>query len=122
MNFNMTFTVTARCDKFTKGDNTSEKIDTVDLNIPMDKDKSMNFLFRFMPSSFDLDDYKVLLKFDNYNKLNAVILIDDEFLYVVKNFNQFINDIIEGYNRTRVTEKIVSILDFDFDTFNEINE
>lgn len=115
MKFDTSFTVNAICNIFDEDNqNIEEKGAKIDLKIS--KEQASNFLFRFAPPVFMVEDYKVVLRFDNMNCLKAIVLMKNDKLYVIINTNQVISDIMEGYIRLRTSDKILSIMEFDFET------
>lgn len=49
--------------------------------------------------------------------MTGVVLVrEDGDVFIIKNINRFFADVTEGYVRTRTTEKILTIMEFDFET------
>ena len=118
MKFDITFSVTAVCAKYyADNSESSESLSTTNITLNLDKNIAANFLFRFAPSAFKLDDEtKVILRYDKMNNLIGICIFRDQFVYIVKNMNQVLAEILEGFMRIRTTEKITSIMEFDFET------
>ena len=121
MKMDVKFSVTALCNKYyreyVEKEMDSKVISSKEIVIPITPEIAANFIFRFAPSVFDLPDteYRVQLKFNNMYVLKGICLLTDEFIYVVKNTNQVLSDIVEGYIRTRMLEKVSSMLEFDYE-------
>jgi hypothetical protein len=56
------------------------------------------------------------------NALDSIILINNDYFYIVSNLHQVLADITEGYIRTRLLEKNSAMMEFDFETTLENND
>lgn len=115
MKFEMKFKVQAICKHFKN----NEKIDkeaTYNIELNIGKDEAANFIFRFAPSMFIVDDYKVIMRFDDLCKRKSITLVKGNNFYLVINMTELLSEILEGYIRIRTMEKIASIMEFDFET------
>jgi hypothetical protein len=117
----MNFTVVASVIEFSK-DTDIDESKRFNITLNMNLTDASNFIFRFKSPVFSVDTYKVLLKYDSMGNCKEIILIKDDKIYIVLNKEQLISDITEGYFRIRMTDKIVNILDFDFETANNIRD
>ena len=121
MKFEMNFIVTMSCNHY-EGDNTSS-FSKETLEISLTEKDAKWFLFNFTPNVFKLKDYVVFLRFDQSQVLQSIVLREHESgdMYVVTNLNQVISQIHEGYLRSKISNKVLQIMEFDFDTYSEQN-
>ena len=110
MKINMTFNVSAICKVYSKSD-TDKAADNKTLNIDMDAHTAINFLFKFAPYGFNMGEFKVLIVHDGYNNLQGISFHRDDDLYIVTNVNQFLSDILEGYERIIMMERLSNIVE-----------
>ena len=118
MTLNMEFTVTARCRVYDKSDDSKEPY-TEDIDLHLNKDQAMGLLLRFAPSHFALDEFKISFHKDGIGDIDGIILIKDNKHYVIKNTNQFISDVHEGYFRLLMLNKLSSLLEMPEIAFDD---
>ena len=116
MDMNLTFSVTARCYVYEKGDNENYKKE--DIILEFDETTAMNFLFRFAPYAFMLNGYKIIFHM-NGTSVDGLQLIDEDSIYVVSNLNQVFSEVYQGYYNIITMKKISGILNYDFDSYKE---
>lgn len=112
----MKFPVEMRCNKYLveKTDENDEGT-KVDLTMNLDFETASMFLLRYMPYSFLCNGFKVLLKFDEFNKLNGITLFKDKYIYIVLNTEQVLINIFKGLLKLGFFQKMDTIMEFDFD-------
>ena len=115
MKLNITFDITLHCDHFKKCSNQEfEKLSSVyNIDLNLTKEEAYNFIFRNGTNNFKVGEYTVNI---HQEDTIGIALIRDNNVYIVTNVKEVINDIIEGYIRIRTTEKLSSIMEFDFET------
>jgi hypothetical protein len=120
MKIHSTFKVTFSLDKYPKEDINIkqegvlfDKREKVNLEFELDEKLASNFLFKFTPSIFKLEDYNVMFKYNN-SKLQYIILTKDNFIYIANDTLKLLSDIHEGYFRLITMNKINDIMEFDF--------
>lgn len=111
MKINMTFKVQAICKVYSKSDDTKVQ-DNKTLDIEMDSHMAANFLFKFTPYAFEMGEFKVLLNHDGYNNLIGISFHKDDDLYIVANRNQFLAEVLEGYERINIMERLSNIVEY----------
>lgn len=116
MKLDLSFTVVARCSLTFKenGDvDTSDK----DITLKFTMDSAENFLSRFSTMYIDLDDNIRIMFMNNTNGLSVrgILVMKDGESYLVKNHEQIIRDVREGFLKLHTLDKISTILDFDFE-------
>lgn len=116
MEMNLGFSTVARCRVYDKGN--SEVYHTEDITLNFDKTNAMNFLFRFAPYAFNLNGFKVIFHMSN-TSVDGLQLITDDKVYLVTNLNQLFADVHQGYFNMISSEKLLSIINYDFDTIDE---
>ena len=128
MKINSTFKVTFNLDKYPKADTSinhdgvlKDKIEKVDLDFNIDLKMASNFIFKFTPSIFKLEDYTVMYKYNN-NILKYIVLSKDNYVYIVNNTMKLLSDIHEGYFRLLAMNKFNDILEFDFNLEEDTDE
>lgn len=121
MKLKSTFSVTFRVNKIPKSDSSvvpagtiKDKIEKIDLEFELDEQMAGNFLFKFSPSMFELEDYKVGIRYDQYFKMINIILTKDDDVYIVTNMIELLSKIHEGYFRLIAMQKLNDIMEFDF--------
>lgn len=124
MKFDITFVANALVNWYKADD---EKQEIVQKHMPIDlklsKGDAANFIFRFGSNAFDIQDYHVVMKYNEVNELFGIALINkDNDIFVVVNMNSFLAQITEGYVRARTTEKITAMMEFDFEAYSELGE
>lgn len=112
MEFATHFSIVARCKKFNK--NFESDPVTEDITLKFNQLTAASILFKFGPDAFALEDYKVLLKYNNKHNLACITLHKDDYMYIISNHNQVLNDIHDGYIRLIVMDKLNDIMGFDF--------
>jgi hypothetical protein len=132
MKINSTFKVTFKVDKYLKTDPNiiqegilKDKVEKLELEFELDNKTAGNFLFRFCPSVFNLNDYNVCIRYDKSFNLKNIILTKDNNIYIVTNTLELLSDIHEGYFRILTMNKINDIMEFDFnleEDYDEIHE
>lgn len=133
MRIDQKFEVTFKVNKYPKEDTSiihegvlSDKMEKIDIILELDEKTAGCFLFKFYPSFFKIEDYNVAIRYDElHNKMANIILIKDDFVYIVYNANQVLSEIHEGYFRLIAMNKFNSILEFDFnleEDYDEIHE
>lgn len=133
MKINSNFTVVANCVNLGLIDQTKED----KLTLLFDKEKALEFISRFNNNIIEVssivdgeEDNKCRISFRyNTTRTSCTILIDEilkdgkgKLIYIVKNHEQFINDIIEGYNKLCIIDKFSDILEFDFEAGIDIQK
>jgi hypothetical protein len=109
--------ITMRCNKYpvvkTEEESPDVKVDPVkvDLTFDIDEKTASCFLLRNQPTSFLCNGFKVSISAD----ASKLILLKDDFIYVVLNTDQVYNDILTAYNRLSFLMKMDTVLSFDFD-------
>lgn len=121
MKLDTTFTVLARCSVF-EMDNPDKETYKEDIELKFNMETAEMFLFRWNPSSFLLDGYKVAVKYNNLSNLQSIFLFKDNKGYIIKNLAQVINDVLTGYLQIRTLDKISDIMTFDFKAGIDIQE
>ena len=129
MKINHKFKVTFNLDKYPRSNTAiiqegvlSDKVEKIDLEFEIDEKIASNFLFKFTPRIFRLEDYSVMFKYDNNFKLKYIVLIKDDFIYIVNNTLKLLSDIHEGYFRILAMNKFNDILEFDFNLEEDTDE
>lgn len=132
MQINSTFKVTFNVNKYPKQDpsiNTegriTDKMEKMELEFELDEKMAGNFLFKFSPSMFELGDYKVGIRFDQFFKMINIILTKDDDVYIVTNMVELLSKIHEGYFRIISMQKLNDIMEFDFnlqEDYDDIHE
>lgn len=129
MKINHKFKVTFNLDRYPKSNVAinqegvlSDKVEKIDLEFEIDEKIASNFLFKFTPTIFKLEDYSVMFKYDNNFKLKYIVLIKDDFIYIVNNTLKLLSDIHEGYFRILAMNKFNDILEFDFNLEEDTDE
>ncbi len=116
MRMNFIFTVIARCKKFDRNRSESDFVDEKeDIELSFDLEKAARFLFRFYSHAFNIGEYKILFKTSENGELQGISLFQGDYIYLVLNTNQVINDVLKGYNYLITMNKVVDIMEFDFD-------
>ena len=109
--------ITMRCNKYpivkTEEESPDVGIDPVkvDLTFDIDEKDASYFLLRNQPTSFLCNGFKVMITVD----CSKIMLLKDDFMYVVLNQTQVYNDILAAYNRLSFLIKMNTVLSFDFD-------
>lgn len=132
MKINQTFKVTFNTNKYPKQDTSivqegtiQDKVEKIDLEFELDEKMAGNFLFKFSPAMFKIEDYNVGIRFDQFFKMKNIILTKDDDVYIVTNMVQLLSQIHEGYFRIISMQKLNDIMEFDFnieDDGDEIHE
>jgi hypothetical protein len=132
MKINQTFKVTFNTNKYPKQDASvvqegtiQDKVEKIDLEFELDEKMAGNFLFKFSPAMFKIEDYNVGIRFDQFFKMKNIILTKDDDVYIVTNMVQLLSQIHEGYFRIISMQKLNDIMEFDFnieDDGDEIHE
>jgi len=132
MQINSTFKVIFKVNKFPKGDASivqegtiQDKIEKLELEFDLDEKMAGNFLFKFSPSMFEMGEYKVGIRFDQFFKMINIILTKDDNVYIVTNMVELLSKIHEGYFRIISMQKLNDIMEFDFnlqEDYDEIHE
>lgn len=71
-----------------------------------------HFLFRFGENAFEVDDYKIAL-FYNDNQFKGITLFKDNCIYIVKNINSFMSQVLTGFIKSRAMEKLSNIMEYE---------
>lgn len=112
MNLTITFDTTVVAKVFN-----SEKVSTDNtiINLKLSKHDASTILFKFTPCKFEMAGYRWLLTVDHLSgKMEQILLYDPEkdCSYVVVNRVQFLSEVLEGYERITLMERISSIVDY----------
>ncbi len=121
MKLNLTFSVIARCRKFKRGEDPNSAIEKEDIELTFDLEKALRFLLRFYNNGMIINEYKLLFKMNSSGSLQSMVLFKDDYVYIVINEGQFVNDILTGYNYLITMDKVSDIMDFDFKAALEFN-
>ena len=113
MKMNTTFTVIARGVDMHNTEALHE-----DIELTFDRSSCEKLLLRFVPCNCFLlnNQYKMVIKFNNMHELIGLIIIDNENnkSYIVKNLSQLLYDVLDGYKRLVIMDKVSDIMEFDF--------
>ena len=113
MKMNTTFTVIARGVDMHNTEALHE-----DIELTFDRHSCEKLLLRFVPCNCFLlnNQYKMVIKFNNMHELIGLIIIDNENnkSYIVKNLSQLLYDVLDGYKRLVIMDKVSDIMEFDF--------
>ena len=113
MKMNTTFTVIARGVDMYNTEALHE-----DIELTFDRPSCEKLLLRFVPYNCFLlnNQYKMVIKFNNMHELIGLIIIDNENnkSYIVKNLSQLLYDVLDGYKRLVIMDKVSDIMEFDF--------
>ena len=113
MKMNTTFTVIARGVDMHNTEALHE-----DIELTFDRSSCEKLLLRFVPYNCFLlnNQYKMVIKFNNMHELIGLIIIDNENnkSYIVKNLSQLLYDVLDGYKRLVIMDKVSDIMEFDF--------
>ena len=113
MKMNTTFTVIARGIDMHNTEALHE-----DIELTFDRSSCEKLLLRFVPCNCFLlnNQYKMVIKFNNMHELIGLIIIDNENnkSYIVKNLSQLLYDVLDGYKRLVIMDKVSDIMEFDF--------
>lgn len=89
-----------------------------DIELTFDRSSCEKLLLRFVPCNCFLlnNQYKMVIKFNNMHELIGLIIIDNENnkSYIVKNLSQLLYDVLDGYKRLVIMDKVSDIMEFDF--------
>ena len=89
-----------------------------DIELTFDRSSCEKLLLRFVPYNCFLlnNQYKMVIKFNNMHELIGLIIIDNENnkSYIVKNLSQLLYDVLDGYKRLVIMDKVSDIMEFDF--------
>lgn len=125
MTLNTSFTVIARCLKFQKTEYGHAKNlgdSKEDIELVFDIEKALRFLIRFYDNGMIIDGYKVLFSKEPGRRKTTIYLYKNEYVYIVVNDNQLVNDILRGYNYLITMDKVIDIMDFDFKAAIDIED
>lgn len=115
MEFNTTFSVIARCKKFRKDLKNTELFETEDITLTFNSETAGCMLFRFVNQEFfKLNEFNCSIKYNDNHKVLGVSLVDDNYIYIIKNLNQIFQQIHDGYIRLNLIDKLIDIMEFDF--------
>ena len=113
MKMNTTFNVIARGVDMHNTEGLHE-----DIELTFDRSSCEKLLLRFVPCNCFLlnNQYKMVIKFNNMHELIGLIIIDNENnkSYIVKNLSQLLYDVLDGYKRLVIMDKVSDIMEFDF--------
>ena len=113
MKMNTTFTVIARGVDIYNAEALHE-----DIELTFNRRSCEKLLLRFVPCNCFLlnNQYKMVIKFNNMHELIGLIIIDNENnkSYIVKNLSQLLYDVLDGYKRLVIMDKVSDIMEFDF--------
>jgi hypothetical protein len=122
MQINMNFEVEAKCYEFSsiKELKNIENYRTATIEkvtLKMNKFDAANFLYRFSPSSFNIGDYKIALRFDENHSLSGIMMKNNKSnnIFLVINFDDLLYQINEAFIRIRTLEKMGALLELDFE-------
>ena len=115
MKMNTTFTVIARGVDMHNTEGLHE-----DIELTFDRSSCEKLLLRFVPCNCFLlnNQYKMVIKYNNMHELLGLIIIDNKNnkSYIVKNLSQLLYDVLDGYKRLVIMDKVSDIMEFDFKT------
>lgn len=120
MKFDISFEVTSKCTVYDVDHPDSPMTVDHEVKLNLFKSDAENFLFRFAPARFNVDTYSVMMKSDQYSQLKGIVLLRKDFgknlMYVINTPASFLAQVFQGYNRIQISEKMCSILEYDFHT------
>lgn len=112
MKLNMTFTITVETKRFANGED-NDAGENIDLDLTLNTLESGLFLFKISKNIFQYQDYKVLIMTDNVTgEAKSVSFLTDDYTYIVKSKNKFYSDILTGYEKIRLLEKLSAISEY----------
>lgn len=117
MNIKMSFNVVFRCAVYEDINSKESYNDSIE--IEFNKDTAEKFLLRFYDPIFDIDGFRFMFQFSNktgITKLASLTLSRNNVLYIVRNLNQIISDVLQGYVQICTMEKTANVMDFDFES------
>ena len=113
MTFNNSFRVNLICDVFNT--DTDEKVECKSIFLNLDIETAKKILYRYEDPAFVINGYKFLYKFDSaMNKPMLITLFKDNFMYVVTNANEFVNEVMEGFETLIILNHLVETRTFDY--------
>lgn len=111
MKLNLTVTINVPCKKCEKEKH--GEIDNTELELVLNILDCSNFLFKFGSNTFKLGDYKAYIMPDPMTgKIKSISFLDDDYVYVVRDKNLFLGEVLAGYEKMRMLEKLSSIAEF----------
>lgn len=112
MKLNMTFNITVETKRFTNGDDINAG-ENIDLDLTMNTIEAGLFLFKISKNVFQYQDYKVLIMPDSATgEAKSISFLTDEYTYIVRSKNKFYNDILTGYEKIRLLEKLSAMAEY----------
>ena len=111
MTINQTVKLVAHCKRYEADAASLGEGENVTLDLELKEMDLCRFLFKFMPSIFQLGAYKVA--YSDINGKPNYAFYKDEDVYVVVNPQQFISELINGYERLRVSARLQNIFDVE---------
>lgn len=124
MKLDTDFEISVKCKHFKNGG-----MDLVDSNgtfkLKITKEAASNFIFRFAPSVFKCDKYNVVLKFNDENVLETIILVEGgafstaKNILVINDYVSFLSTLVEEYNRIVIAEKAYTMLNLGLNSDND---
>ena len=112
MRLNMSFNVTVETKRFKTGE-TEDAGENVDLEFVMTALDAGLFLFKVSKNVFEYSGYKVYIATDNLSgEIKGIAFNNDEYSYVVRSKNKFMSDILDGYEKIRLLEKMAGIAEY----------
>ena len=112
MKLNLSFSVTVETRKYKIGDKTDPGENT-DLDITLNVFEASLFLFRIGKPSFEYQNYKILiLPNQSTGELKSIIFNTETHSYIVRSPQSFMIDVLAGYEKIRMLEKLAAIADY----------
>ena len=89
-----------------------------DIELTFDRSSCEKLLLRFVPCNCFLlnNQYKMVIKYNNMHELLGLIIIDNKNnkSYIVKNLSQLLYNVLDGYKRLVIIDKVSDVMEFDF--------
>lgn len=120
MKFNVAFEVSISVNIFTNNtedENYQKESKSALLKLQLSKEDASNIIFRWSKNIFRLSSGNIIqFKTNDNGDIIAISIHTEDEIWLIKNTNQFLADVSEGYFRIRCTEKISNIMEFDFES------
>ena len=116
MKLDMTFTVTVSVRRY-ELDNLPDEDglfygENTDLDLTMNTLEAGCFLFKTAKNIFKYRNYKVLMVAKNSGEIGGISFEDGKYTYVVRSLELFISEVLAGYEKIRLLEKMAAIAEY----------